>query len=179
MIRRLLLDQLQINITLERLSMQLIEDHEDFSNSVFVGLQPRGIYLTEMILQILKNHGHHALQSGKLDTSFHRDDFRQKGSSFKLNETQVPFLIENKDVILIDDVFFTGRSVRAGLDALLQFGRPSKVQLAVLVERKFSRHVPISPDYVGIRVNTHQNEKVAVEWDKEQLPTHIRIDSIK
>jgi pyrimidine operon attenuation protein / uracil phosphoribosyltransferase len=151
-------------ITLKRLAYQLIEEHDDFSDSVLIGLQPRGIYLARRIKGILKDILKKEIQLGELDTTFYRDDFRHREQPIIPSATNVDFLIENKKVVLIDDVLYTGRTIRAGLDALLAFGRPSKVELLVFVDRRYSRQVPVEPDYVGIAVDTIVSQKVKVSW---------------
>lgn len=163
--RKLILDTQLLNITVDRLCQQLIENHGNFEETVIIGLQPRGIYLADMIHSRLKEwiDEKAELNLGYLDTTFHRDDFRRRDTPVKANETKVPFLIEGKKVVLIDDVLYTGRSVRAALDAMIAFGRPSKVELLVLVNRVYTRDLPIAPDYVGTDVNTIDSQKVTVE----------------
>lgn len=165
--KRLLLDSKLLDITISRLCQQLIENHEGFEETVILGLQPRGIFLAERIKTKLENLLKHKIQIGQLDTTFYRDDFRRRQNPLKANATNVPFIIENKKVVLIDDVLFTGRTVRAALDAMTAFGRPSKVELLVLVDRTYSRDIPIQPQYVGKYVNTLFTQKVLVEL-KEQ-----------
>lgn len=162
--KKLILDSRQLDITLSRLCQQLIENHSDFSNCVILGLQPRGIYLAELIHQKLKSLKV-TVSIGYLDATFHRDDFRRRDVPVKASETRVPFTIEGKDVVLIDDVLFTGRTVRAALDAMISFGRPAKVELLVLIDRKATRDLPISADYVGKAVDTHDTQKVLVELE--------------
>ena len=165
--RRLLLGHPQLGITIGRLCQELIENHQNFENTVILGLQPRGIFLAERIRQRLEDFTGIKVDLGYLDSTFFRDDFRRRDSPVRANETRIDFLVEGKHVILIDDVFYTGRSVRAAMDAMIAFGRPEQVELLVLVERKYSRHVPIMPDYVGRHVNTIDSQRVLVEW-KEQ-----------
>ncbi len=167
--RRLLLGHPQLAITIGRLCQELIENHGNFQDSVIIGLQPRGIFLAERIKARLGEFTDQDIKLGHLDSTFYRDDFRRRESPKRANETTIDFLIEDKKVILIDDVFYTGRSVRAALDAMIAFGRPEKVELLVLVERKYSRHVPIKPDYVGRHVNTIDTQKVLVEWKEQGL----------
>ena len=159
-----LADKNIFGITLQRLAYQLIENHDDFSESVIIGLQPRGIYLSRRIHNILSEILKTKILHGELDVTFFRDDFRQREELITPSSTQVDFIVENKKVILVDDVLFTGRTIRAGLDALLAFGRPAKVELLVLVDRRYSRHVPMEPDYVGIAVDTISSQKVKVSW---------------
>ncbi|MBS1506432.1 MAG: bifunctional pyr operon transcriptional regulator/uracil phosphoribosyltransferase PyrR [Bacteroidetes bacterium] len=162
--KKLILDSRQLDITLSRLCQQLIENHSDFSNCVILGLQPRGIFLAELIHERLKSLKV-TVPIGYLDATFHRDDFRRRDVPVKASETRVPFTIEGKDVLLIDDVLFTGRTVRAALDAMISFGRPAKVELLVLIDRKATRDLPISADYVGKAVDTQDTQKVLVELE--------------
>lgn len=157
------------SILINRLCFQLIENHNGFKDSVIIGLQPRGIYLANRI----KNHletitENKNIQTGALDITFYRDDFRRRETPLLPSATNIDFIIENKKVILVDDVLYTGRTVRAGLDALLAFGRPKKVELLTLIDRRFSRQIPIQPDYVGKWVDTISTERVSVEWQETE-----------
>lgn len=162
--RKQIIDQNLLEITVNRLCHQLIESHGDFSNSVIIGLQPRGIFLARRLVDRLKEFINKNIQLGYLDITFYRDDFRRRESPLKANSTKIDFTIENKKVILVDDVLYTGRSVRAALDAMNAFGRPSKVELLVLISRKYARHIPVEPDYIGKSVNTLSSQRVQVEW---------------
>lgn len=160
--KKLILDASLLNITISRLCQQLIENHGAFENTVILGLQPRGVYLAELIQQRLYELCKKKVPLGYLDISFYRDDFRRREIN-RVSELRIPFSLENKRVILIDDVLFTGRTVRAALDAMLAFGRPEKVELLVLIDRQHNRDLPIAPDYVGKTVNTVASQKVLVE----------------
>ncbi|MCB0487823.1 MAG: bifunctional pyr operon transcriptional regulator/uracil phosphoribosyltransferase PyrR [Cyclobacteriaceae bacterium] len=165
--KKLILDSDLLDITLNRLCQQLIETHDQFQDTVILGLQPRGIYLAELIHQKLEKLTKSNIPLGYLDTTFHRDDFRRRDTPAKASETKVPFVIEGKHVVLIDDVLFTGRTVRAAMDAMIAFGRPAKVELLVLVDRKHNRDLPIAADYVGKYVNTIASQKVLVEMQAQ------------
>lgn len=171
--KRLLFDSPLLKVTISRLCQQLIEIHGDFSNSAIIGMQPRGIFLAERIKAELETTIGTEIDLGYLDTTFHRDDFRRRDAPITPSQTKIPFLIENKNVILVDDVLFTGRTVRAALDAMNAFGRPEKVELLVLIDRLYSRDIPIEANYVGRKVNTIQSQKVLVELDEEQQEDHI------
>lgn len=162
--KRLILDQGQIGIILRRFCHQLIENHNDFGNTVLLGLQPRGTILLDKIVALLEEISGVKVPSGYLDATFHRDDFRRRDLPLKANETKIDFLVESKKVILVDDVLYKGRSVRAAMDAMIAFGRPQKVELMVLVDRILTRDFPIMPDYFGIKVNTLESQHVVVEW---------------
>lgn len=162
-----LYDQQHLKITLDRLTAELIENHKDFSNAVIIGLQPRGIYLADRIVQLLQQQlPGSTIPYGKLDITFYRDDFNTKQELHIPTETSIDFSLDGKNVVLIDDVLYTGRSIRSGLDALLDFGRPKSVELLVLIDRWFSREVPIQPDYVGKTVESATDQKVKVLWQE-------------
>ena len=166
-----------LDVMLNRLCHQLIESHAQFSNTVLLGLQPRGIFFADRIQRRLEAILDKKIDKGYLDTTFHRDDFRRRDSPITPNKTVVPFLVEDKNVILLDDVLYTGRSVRAALDAMVTFGRPRKVELMVLIDRKYTRHLPIEPDYVGRAVNTIDSQRVLVEWDEQNAQDGVWITS--
>ncbi|MGM0579625.1 MAG: bifunctional pyr operon transcriptional regulator/uracil phosphoribosyltransferase PyrR [Bacteroidota bacterium] len=162
--KRLILDTDLLQITINRLVEELIENHKDFQDTVLIGLQPRGVFLAQRIQKRLNERLNKDLPLGLLDTTFYRDDFRRRDTPIKANATKIPFIIEDKKVILIDDVLFTGRTVRAALDAMIAFGRPRLVELLTFIDRKYTRDLPIQPDYVGRRVNTIKTQRVLVEW---------------
>lgn len=161
---RELLAGAHFEVVLQRLAAQLVENHNQFDNTVLIGLQPRGIYLALRLQKLLQTQLQRALPTGRLDITFYRDDFRRRNEPILPSALDIEFSIENQHVILVDDVFFTGRTVRSGLEAMQAFGRPDKVELLVLVDRKHSRHLPIAADYAGIKVDTRLNERVKVEW---------------
>jgi len=147
----------------KRLAHQILENHLHLENTVFIGMQPRGIFLSDRIVNELKALPNvSGIEYGKLDITFYRDDVRK--SLHVANKTDIDFSIENKNVIIIDDVLWTGRTIRAALDALLDFGRAAKVELCVLIDRRFSRELPIHADYVGRTIDTFASQKVLVKW---------------
>lgn len=161
-----ILTQAQLAITIKRLAHQVLENHVDLENTVLIGIQPRGVFLSDqMVEEIKKELPSKKIQYGKLDITFYRDDIRKE--LHKANKTDIPFSIENKKVVLIDDVLYTGRTIRAAMDALLDFGRPEKVELCVLIDRRFSRQFPIQPDYVGKSIDSIVSQKVKVFWKEK------------
>ena len=165
MSRKTLLTSKEIEIILHRLACQLIENHNDFSNTVLIGLQPRGSFLAKRLAKLLTDEYQiNNLQLGLLDITFYRDDFRRRDEPLEPTTTKIDFLIEGKKVILIDDVLYTGRMVRAALDAMMDFGRPSSVEYLVLIERRFSRQLPVNADYVGRTIDSVDSERVEVQW---------------
>lgn len=160
---RIILDSRQLALSIERICYQLVEVHNGFSDTVLVGLQPRGIFLARRIRKVLASiTGNQNIPLGELDVTFNRDDHRTRAEPIIPSPMKMDFLLEGRKVVLIDDVLYTGRTIRAGLDALLAFGRPSTVELVVLIDRRFSRQLPIEPNYVGRRIDTIHSERVEV-----------------
>lgn len=164
--KQVILDNQQVQLTMNRLAYQLIETHENFENTVLIGLQPRGIMVLERLKKLLEHITGQPVTCGQLDITFHRDDFRRREKPLIPSVTNIDFSIEGKNVVLIDDVLYTGRTIRAGLDALMAFGRPERVELLVLVDRRFQRDLPIQADYVGQAVDALHSERVSVEWEQ-------------
>lgn len=162
---RVLLSHKKIEIILNRLACQLIENFNDFNGVVLIGLQPRGIHLLNRLVDLLeKKYGIEKIINGKLDITFFRDDFRRFDKTLSPSSSEMELTIEGKSVIIIDDVLYTGRSIRAALTALDNYGRPNVIQLLVLIDRRFSRDLPIQPDYIGEQVDALQGDKVRVQW---------------
>ena len=160
-----ILDQRQISLTIKRLAHQVLENHSTLADTVFIGLQPRGIYFSDrIILEIRKEMSGKEIKYGKMDITFYRDDIRK--NIHVPNQTSIDFSIEGKNVVLIDDVLYTGRTIRAALDALMDFGRPEKVELLILVDRRYSRQLPIQPDYTGKVIDSIVSQKVKVLWSE-------------
>ena len=165
MSQKVLLNHNEVNIILHRLACQLVEKHSNFSNTVLIGLQPRGKFLANRLKNLLKSeYNISELQSGFLDITFYRDDFRRTTKVLKASTTEMNCIVEDKKVVFIDDVLYTGRSIRAALTAIQSYGRPSSIELLILIDRRFSRHLPIQPDYRGRQVDAIDNEKVIVNW---------------
>jgi pyrimidine operon attenuation protein/uracil phosphoribosyltransferase len=161
-----ILNEQQLDLTIQRLTHQLLENHLDLDNTVLIGIQPRGVFFSNRVIALLKtqvdpSHIHY----GKLDITFYRDDVRS--GLHELNQTEIPFSVEGRNVVLIDDVLWTGRTIRAALDALLDFGRPAKVELCVLIDRRFTRQLPIQADYIGKPIDSMFTQKVKVYWKEK------------
>ena len=162
---RQILNQKDIQITIERLCQQLIENHCDFKNTVIVGVQPRGTFLSNRIISKLKQLLNTTdFESGSLDISFYRDDLRRRDEPIVPEVMDMSLSLEDKTVVLVDDVLFTGRSIRSAIDALMAFGRPKSVELLTLIDRRFCRDLPIQPNYVGRTIDAIDSERVIVEW---------------
>ena len=165
--KRLLFDSNNLNVTVKRLCNQLLENHNNFKNSVIIGLQPRGIFFAKRIIKELENQISTKIETGYLDTTFYRDDFRSYNKNLNAKETIIPFMVDNKNVIIVDDVLFTGRTVRSAMEGIINFGRPKKIELLVLIDRKYNREIPIEATYIGKSVNTVESQKIEVKL-KEQ-----------
>lgn len=162
--KQVILNSRHFELTIKRLCYQLIETHNDFSETVLIGLQPRGVDVVKRLKSELESILGKEILCGNLDITFYRDDFRRREKPLIPSVTNIDFVIEGKKVVLVDDVLYTGRTIRSGLDAMLAFGRPSKVELLVLIDRRFRRDLPIQADYVGATVDTLISERVSVEW---------------
>lgn len=175
---RTLLDHIALSFTLDRLAYQVYEQHLDFSNLAIVSLQPRGVAVGERIVKKLieLTNGQH-IKHGKLDVTFYRDDFRRREDVLVPSATDLDFSIEGMEIILVDDVLYTGRTVRSGLDALLDFGRPKNVELLVLIDRRFSRELPVQPDFTGRMVDVVREERVKVEWSADDSNNRVTLYS--
>ncbi len=158
-----------MEVILHRLCCQLLEKHGDFTKTAMVGLQPRGVTFANRLVHMLESHyGVKTMRFGHLDTTFFRDDFRRRDAPLQPNQTRIDFIVEDLKVVFVDDVLYTGRSTRAAMDAILSFGRPAEAELLVLIDRRFSRHLPIQADYVGRRVDSIDAERVVVQWKELQ-----------
>ena len=163
--KHILFNNSRVNICLERLAYQLLENHNDFSETVLIGLQPRGKFLSQNIVNVLKNkYSLQKLDYGYLDITFFRDDFRTKTDILIPNETNFKLNVNNKKVVFMDDVLYTGRTIRAALTAIESFGRPKSIELLILVNRRYCRELPIQADYKGFNVDVYEDQKVCVNW---------------
>jgi len=162
---RLIIGQERFGLTVERLCHQLIEEYDDFSRTCLVGIQPRGVLLAKRIRQRLSEIlDAPPLDFGMLDITFYRDDFRKRDKPLRASATEMDFLVEDRQVVLVDDVLYTGRTINAALTALNHYGRPRSVELLVLVDRRFNRHLPVQPDFTGITIDALDKAYVKVEW---------------
>ena len=164
---QVLINEEQFELILNRLAHQLLE-HHDFTKTDLIGLQPRGIRLAHRLQAKLSELLYDTqIRCGELDVTFHRDDLRMRDKPIAPQQNKMEFIVDGRDVVLVDDVFFTGRTIRAGLDALLAYGRPDKVELAILIDRRFSRELPIEPTYIGKQIDSIVDQHVVVEWKEE------------
>ncbi len=176
--RKVLLDSKKIDIILNRLVCQLVENHKDFDNTVLIGLQPRGAFLIDKILEIFnKEYPTIDIKSGILDFTFFRDDFRRSEKTLSASSTKINFSVENKNVVLIDDVLFTGRSIKAAMSSMDSYGRPNSIELLVLIDRRYKREIPIEANYCGAKIDTFKGDRVNVVWGENSKDNIIYIEN--
>ena len=176
MTSKILLSEKKLEIILNRLCHQLKEKHGDFSKTILVGLQPRGTLLLDRLITLLNKQGFKDLKHGKLDTTFFRDDFRRSEKPLNANRTEMNEAVEGMDVVFVDDVLFTGRSIRSALTAIDVYGRPNSIELLVLIDRRFSRHLPIQPDYLGVQIDALQGDRVRVVWSNNPVKNIVYLE---
>lgn len=174
--KRVILEYQQVDLILTRICHELVEQHGDFRNSALIALQPRGIFLGKALIAKLKAIFNVQIPYGELDTTFHRDDFRRTNKPLIPNKMNITFDVEGKDLILVDDVLYTGRSIRAALDAINDFGRPGSMELVTLINRKYKREVPIQPDYIGDQIDSRTDDYVKVDWNEDKCKVWIITD---
>ncbi len=170
---KIILNPKELSIIIDRLCYELIENHSDFSNTILIGLQPRGVLFANRLIAKLKKITSQDIKFGELDTTFFRDDFRRKKGILTPHETNINFNIENFNVVFIDDVLFTGRTIRSALDAIGSFGRARAIELLVLINRRFSREIPIEPKYIGRSIDVFENEHVIVNWGEDGKESNV------
>jgi len=176
--KKVLLDSKKIDIILNRLVCQLVENHKDFDNTVLIGLQPRGAFLIDKILEIFnKEYPAIDIKSGILDFTFFRDDFRRSEKTLSASSTKINFSVENKNVVLIDDVLFTGRSIKAAMSSMDSYGRPNSIELLVLIDRRYKREIPIEANYCGAKIDTFKGDRVNVVWGENSKDNIIYIEN--
>ncbi|MFQ5449893.1 MAG: bifunctional pyr operon transcriptional regulator/uracil phosphoribosyltransferase PyrR [Nitrospinaceae bacterium] len=156
----------EISRAVTRIAHEILERNQGARNLVLVGIRTRGVTLSRRLREKINEIDNVLVDHGILDITLYRDDLGTGKKNPHLKKTDIPFPIEGKDIVLCDDVLFTGRTIRAAIDALMDFGRPASVQLAVLIDRGH-RELPIRPDYVGKNVPTSQNMSVRVKLKED------------
>lgn len=165
---RILLNHKQMDLIVRRFALQVAESHGNFENCAVIGLQPRGVELSRKLIERINElYPGNKLRYGELDNSFFRDDIGRGEQIILPSPNRVDFNTEGLDIVLVDDVLYTGRSVRAGIDALMHYGRPASVELMVLIDRRYHRELPIAADYTGAVVDSRSTgEYVKVQWNE-------------
>lgn len=169
-----------LNRTFLRFAHQFLESYDDPSRLAIIGMQTRGVYLGKRIVEKIKSEFSIDIDFGVLDVTFYRDDFRTKLKMPEVKITEIPFDLYDRDVILVDDVLYTGRTVRSAMDALMAYGRPRTIQFCCMVDRGH-RELPIAPDYTGQYVPTHSKEEIRVkvhELDDEEAVYLVNVEEV-
>lgn len=161
-----ILDSKDIKRVIRRIAHEIIEKNKGIENLCLVGIQIGGVILAQRLASQIESIEGGKIGVGALDITLYRDDINIKKEQPVVKTTDIPFSITDKTVVLVDDVLFTGRSIRAAMDALIDFGRPAYIQLAVLIDRGH-RELPIRADYAGKNIPTSLNERIDVYLDKE------------
>ena len=176
---RTIVDTIKFGIIINRLAEQLAENHGNFKNACIIGIQEKGVKLASRLQHQLQST--HAIESdlGKLDITFYRDDYRVRDKPLKASATQVDFQVEGKDIILIDDVVYTGRTIHAAIAAIQDLGRPNTIKLLCMVDRRFNRHFPVRADYTGVQVDSLDEAYVRVNWEDIDGKDEVLIFSAK
>ncbi len=172
---KVILSSAKLNFILQRLAHQLIENHSNFNNSILIGIQPRGIKLCNRIHKLIENKLGHKIPKGYIDISLHRDDLKIQSKIVPMNQTDIQISLDERNIILIDDVLYTGRTIRAALDMLMDYGRPRDIELLVLIDRRLHRNVPIQAKYIGQSIDSIEKEKVLVCIDEENEQDRVEI----
>jgi pyrimidine operon attenuation protein/uracil phosphoribosyltransferase len=175
---KILLDSKEVKRALIRVAHEIIERNKGIDNICLVGIQQGGVLLAGRIASIVESIEDKSVDVGILDISFYRDDINQALKQPVVKQTDIPCSLNDKTVVLVDDVLFTGRSIRAAMDALIDFGRPAQIQLAVLIDRGH-RQLPIRPDYVGKNIPTSFNERIEVEFEEENKRDRVILITMK
>jgi pyrimidine operon attenuation protein/uracil phosphoribosyltransferase len=168
-----ILDQAGVSRALTRIAHEILERNKGVADLVLVGIRTGGDHLAEMLRRRIAEIEGEELPLGAVDITMYRDDLDTRGS-LPMGKTEIPFSLDDKRIILVDDVLYTGRTIRAAMDALIDFGRPRSIQLAVLVDRGH-RELPIRPDYIGRNTPTSREEQVKVEFDDDHMPIEVRL----
>ena len=166
--KKVLMDEGLLEVVIQRLCHQLVENYSPFEKFILIGLQPRGVdFLKELSAHLKKLYPNIEIPTGIIDPTFYRDDFRRGDKQLLAHPTKIPVNLDDYKVLLVDDVLFTGRTIRAGLEAMMEYGRPSSIDLMVLINRKFSRQLPIEPLFIGKSIDHYDAQRVRVIWKNE------------
>jgi pyrimidine operon attenuation protein/uracil phosphoribosyltransferase len=169
-----ILDSKDIEKIITRITHEIIEKNSDLKDICLVGIQRGGVLLAKRIASRIKAVDKSTVDVGSLDIALYRDDIHIKAEQPVVRSTDIPFSINDRSVLLVDDVLFTGRSIRAAMDALIDFGRPSSIQLVVLIDRGH-RELPIRADYVGKNIPTSRNDRVEVFIENEESEDSVQV----
>ncbi len=173
--KNIILDKSDIKRILTRITCEIIERHKGVDNLVLIGIHTRGVYLAKRIRDGFADIEGNKIETGTVDITMYRDDWTKISSHPVVKNTEIPFSVEGKQIILVDDVLFTGRTVRAAMDAVVDFGRPDRIELAVLVDRGY-RELPIQADYVGKFIETNLSGTINVLLEEQDNIDAVLMD---
>lgn len=159
--KRVIMNSQEMDLALKRIALQILEKNHTLANMALVGIYTCGVYLAERIGTIIQEQTGRVIPSGSLDINLYRDDWSLMTQNPVVKTTNIPFDVDNVDLVLVDDVIFTGRTIRAAMDAIMDYGRPNTIQLAVLVDRG-GREFPIQPDFTGLKTTIQADERIQV-----------------
>nr|WP_243368178.1 bifunctional pyr operon transcriptional regulator/uracil phosphoribosyltransferase PyrR [Fundidesulfovibrio soli] len=174
--QKIVMNGKEVARTLERLAFEILERHGECTELALIGIQRRGVELAQRLRKLLEARLNCELPLGKLDINLYRDDWTNLAHQPQINQTDIPFGIDGRKIILVDDVLYSGRTIRAALEAILDFGRPRKVELLVLVDRGH-RELPIQADYMGKMLPTSREERVDVYVKEMDGEDRVRLAS--
>jgi pyrimidine operon attenuation protein/uracil phosphoribosyltransferase len=173
--RKVVMDAEAIERSLTRVAYQIVEKNKGVEDLVLIGIQKGGVLLAERLGRKISAIEGVPIPAGKLDITLYRDDIMKSGKQLEIGKTDIPFSLNGKKVVIVDDVLFTGRTIRAAMDALMDFGRPKLIQLAVLIDRGH-REIPIRADFVGKNLPSSQSEEVLVKLSKRKTSDSVSIE---
>ncbi|MBB5349351.1 pyrimidine operon attenuation protein/uracil phosphoribosyltransferase [Desulfoprunum benzoelyticum] len=173
---RIIMNRQEIDLALKRIALQILEKNADLTEMAIVGIHTCGVFLAERIGAILHRQTGREIPAGSLDINLYRDDWSLINQNPVVRTTDIRFDVDNANLVLVDDVIFSGRTIRAAMDAIMDFGRPHTVQLAVLVDRG-GRELPIQPDYTGLRTTVLPNQRIQVRLDEHGGRDEVVIES--
>ncbi len=174
--RSVIMNSKEMELAIKRISLQILENNQDIENMAVVGIHTCGVFLAKRIVTKIQEISDKEMEYGSLDITLYRDDWSLISQNPLVKTTEIPFAVDGRDIILVDDVLFTGRTIRAAMDALNDFGRPRSIQLVTLVDRG-GRELPIQPDYKGLTTEIRSYEHIQVTMEEQGGIDEVCIDS--
>jgi len=170
------MSSLDIDLAIQRISLQIVEKNHEGDDLAIVGIHTCGVYVAQRIHAYIEQQTGQSVALGSLDINLYRDDWSLMSQNPVVKTTDIPFDVDNTNLVLVDDVIFTGRTIRAAMDAIMDYGRPTTIQLAALVDRG-RRELPIQPDFTGLHTTILQNERITVRMDADGPGSEVVIES--
>ena len=174
--QRIIMPEQEISLALQRIALQILEHNHGIENLALVGIHTCGVHLAERLRRLISEQMKGDVFYGSLDINLYRDDWSLIAQNPVVKTTNIPFDVDNTNLVLVDDVIFTGRTIRAAMDAIMDYGRPNTIQLAALIDRG-GRELPIQPDYVGMKTEIQPNERIRVMLAEENECNEVVVES--